>query len=267
MNRLLVACSIALCLLPLHAQKVTSTTEMERQIFDWTNQEREKAHVPPLEWNGRLAVAARLHSDEMAKQGQLSHQLPNEPAFSQRISDRGARFSAAAENVGFADDAETLQSGWMHSPGHRANILNPTYDEIGIGIVRKGDRFYATEDFDKGVQNLSAQEFEDGVTNEIARIRRQRGLAQFRVTHSLSLERTACSGETSARAAFADVNHPGAAEMRAFNFTAQSPDQLSNNLKQRVLDLPTGAVSIGACSTSDPAKGFSGYRVLIVLYR
>jgi uncharacterized protein YkwD len=267
MNCLFAMCSIILSLLPLHAQNVTSTTEMERQIFDWTNQEREKANVPALKWNGRLAIAARIHSDEMAKQGQLSHQLPNEPTFTQRISDRGARFSAAAENVGFADDAETLQSGWMHSPGHRANILNPIYDEIGIGIVRKGDRFYATEDFAKAVQNLSAQDFEDGVVGEIARIRKQRGLAQLRATHSASLERMACSGETSAGAAFGAVNHPGSAEMRAFNFTAQSANQLPSDLKQRALDLPTGAFTIGACSTSDPAKGFSGYRVLMVLYR
>ncbi len=266
MIRLVPLFSMAFLLLPLQAQNVTSTTEMERQVFGWTNQERAKANVPALKWNDRLAIAARIHSDEMAKQGQISHQLTGEPTFTQRISDRGARFSAAAENVGFADDAETLQSGWMHSPGHRANILNPTYDEIGIGIVRKGNRLYATEDFDKGVQNLSSEDFENKLADEIARMRRQRGLGQFSVTHSSALQRMACSGETSARAAFSTVNHPGTADMRAFNFTTESANQLPSNLKQRVLDMPTGTLAIGVCSTSDPSKGFSGYRVLAVLY-
>jgi hypothetical protein len=256
---------MALSLPALHAQ-ITSTTEMERQIFRWTNEERAKANVPALKWNDRLAIAARLHSDEMAKQGQISHQMPGEPSFTQRISDRGAGFSAAAENVGFADDAETLQSGWMHSPGHRANILNPLYDEIGIGIVRRGDRLYATEDFSKGVQNLSSEEFENTVAGTVAKLRRQRGLAPFTVTHSPSLARMACSGESSARAALTGVDRRNVAAMRAFNFTTESADQLPSDLKQAILELPAGSFAVGACSTSDPAKGFSGYRVLLVLY-
>ncbi|HWC17679.1 MAG TPA: CAP domain-containing protein, partial [Terriglobales bacterium] len=46
----------------LLAQEITSTTEMERQIFEWTNQERARVNAPPLAWDNRLAIAARLHS-------------------------------------------------------------------------------------------------------------------------------------------------------------------------------------------------------------
>jgi uncharacterized protein YkwD len=72
MSRFLFVCAVWFYALQLvHAQNVTSTTEMERQIFDWTNQERAKVNVPPLKWNDHLAIAARLHSDEMAKEKEL----------------------------------------------------------------------------------------------------------------------------------------------------------------------------------------------------
>ena len=60
---LLLACVVPL---RLQSEDVTSTTEMEQQILDWTNQERAKVNAPALKWNNRLALAARLHSDEMA---------------------------------------------------------------------------------------------------------------------------------------------------------------------------------------------------------
>jgi uncharacterized protein YkwD len=252
--------------LALAQSDVTSTTEMERQIFDWTNQERANANVPPLKWNERLAVAARLHSDEMVKQKQLSHQLKGEPSLGQRLSDRDARFSAIAENVGYGDDPQTLQSGWMHSAGHRANILNPAYTDMGIGIVRSGDRLYATEDFTKAVPRVAADDFEAAVAKRLTDLRRQRKLPPLTMSSSSSLRQMACSGQTSAKAGFGAV-HRSDSELYSFNFTASSASDLPANLVNRVMDLPSGGYDIGACSQSDPGTGFTNYRVLMVLHR
>ncbi|HKT26146.1 MAG TPA: CAP domain-containing protein, partial [Terriglobales bacterium] len=65
--KLLLVVVVAAFASQVAAQEITSTTEMERQIFEWTNQERAKVNAPPLTWDNRLAIAARLHSDEMAK--------------------------------------------------------------------------------------------------------------------------------------------------------------------------------------------------------
>src|SRR6266481_6458866 len=92
---LLLSCFFSL---RLPGQEITSTTQMEQQILEWTNQERAKVNAPALKWNNRLALAARLHSDEMAGRKELSHQLKGEPPFTQRLSERGAKFSGAAEN-------------------------------------------------------------------------------------------------------------------------------------------------------------------------
>lgn len=248
------------------AQQITSTTEMERQIFDWTNQERTKVNAPPLTWDNRLAIAARLHSDEMAKQKNLTHQLPGEAKFTERLSLQGARFSAAAENVGYGDDAETLQSGWMHSPGHRANLLNPAYNQMGVGIVRSGDRLWATEDFATGVSRLSSDDFEQAVEKQIASLRKEQGLPTMEVVSSSQLRRIACAGDTSGGAAMAALPRRNM-QAYSFNFTTPNAADLPNVLTKRVLEMPTGGYSIGACLSQAGNNGMSTYRVLIALYR
>jgi len=260
---LLLSCFFSL---RLPGQEITSTTQMEQQILEWTNQERAKVNAPPLKWNNRLALAARLHSDEMAGRKELSHQLKGEPPFTQRLSERGAKFSGAAENVGYADSAEELQSGWMHSPGHRANLLNPVYNEMGVGIVRSGNRLWATVDFGTGLQNLSSDDFEQGVEQQIASRRSNRRMAALKAMRSSQLRRVACSGDNSASAAFAALPHPGA-QASAFNFTTPNPTDLPSNLMNKVLELPSGNYSIGACATKAGNDGMSTYRVVVVLYR
>lgn len=262
---LLLACSICRpC--SISAQEITSTTEMERQIFDWTNQERAKVNAPPLSWDNRVAIAARLHSDEMAKQRNLNHQLDGEAKFTERLSLQGARFSAAAENVGFGDDADTLQSGWMHSPGHRTNLLNPLYTEMGVGIVRSGNQLWATEDFTTGVPRLSSEDFEQAVEKQIASLRKKQGLPAMAAAASTQLRHIACSGDTSGGAAFAAVPHHNL-QAYSFNFTSPQAADLPSVLTKRVLEMPSGTYSIGACLSQAGNNGMSTYRVLIALYR
>ncbi|HVH86451.1 MAG TPA: CAP domain-containing protein [Terriglobales bacterium] len=260
-----LACWLTLSL-PLAGQEITSTTDMERQIFEWTNQERAKVNAPPLNWDNHLVIAARLHSDEMAKQKELSHQLKGEPVFTERLSEQGARFSAAAENIGFGDDAETLQSGWMHSPLHRANLLNPVYTEMGVGIVRSGNRLWATEDFTTAIQRLSSEDFEQAVEHQIAARRKSRGLAAMTATGSSQLRRIACSGDSSGGAALAAVPRRNM-QAYSFNFTAPRADQLPTSLVNRLLEMPGGGYSIGACMSQSGNNGMTTYRVLLVLYR
>jgi uncharacterized protein YkwD len=239
---------------------------MERQIFEWTNQERTKVNAPPLNWDNHLVIAARLHSDEMAKQKELSHQVKGEPRFTERLSEQGARFSAAAENVGFGDDPETLQSGWMQSPLHRANLLNPAYTAMGVGIVRSGNRLWATEDFATAVQRLSSEDFEQAVAQQIASRRKARGLAAMSATASSQLRRLACSGDSSGGAALAAAPRRNM-QAYSFNFTSPKPDQLPSSLLSRILDMPSGGYSIGACVSQAGNNGMTTYRVLLVLYR
>src|SRR5262245_48931729 len=158
MNRIIVVMVVqALCWAGVaEAPKASSP---ERELLKLVNQERKDAGLEALQWNSNLAAAAELHTRTLADHGALSHRFPGEPDLTQRVSATGARFNAVAENVAVAETPEDAHLGLMNSPGHRANILNPNYNAVGIGVVAVGDRIYVTQDFAHVVPVYSDQQF------------------------------------------------------------------------------------------------------------
>src|SRR5205823_5914393 len=100
-----------------------------------------------LKWDDKLMQSARKHTERMKSAHSLSHQVDGEPVLLQRIAATGLRFNASAENVAYATNPDDLHPGWMHSEGHRKNILNPQYNSVGIGVMKAGDVYYATQNF------------------------------------------------------------------------------------------------------------------------
>jgi uncharacterized protein YkwD len=108
------------------------SAEMARLV----NIERKKHGAPALAMNRALGKSAQAHALFMAENDCFAHRCPNEPNLGKRARDAGYDWRAVAENIaaGQADVAEVV-AGWMTSPGHARNILNPRYREIGIGYV------------------------------------------------------------------------------------------------------------------------------------
>jgi uncharacterized protein YkwD len=116
----------------------------EQELLDLTNQERKKEGLAPLRPNPVLVKVARAHAVNMAKQQKPEHVLDNKTPY-QRIKEAGYRYYVAGENVAAGEtDVEDTFKGWMASPGHRANILDRKYTEIGLGLGRddKGWVYY-----------------------------------------------------------------------------------------------------------------------------
>ena len=111
----------------------------EQQLFQLANQERARAGLPALQWDERLQRAAREHSQLMAQHGELSHDFAGEPPLSKRLAARDIRLDNDAENVAYDGSAEHAHQGFLHSPPHRANIMNPKYNAGGVGVPRKGE--------------------------------------------------------------------------------------------------------------------------------
>src|SRR5277367_4919601 len=130
----------------------------EQQVMDLANQDRAQQGLPPLKWDPALAQAAAEHAQLMAQQPSLSHQYPGEPDLVARSGAAGAHFRSIAENVALAPTPQALEQEWMHSAPHRANILNPAMNTIGVGLVRRGGYYYAVEDFADGVAELGPQQ-------------------------------------------------------------------------------------------------------------
>ncbi|GIH29524.1 hypothetical protein Aph01nite_78340 [Acrocarpospora phusangensis] len=122
-------------------------TSVENEVVRLTNVEREKAGCKPLVHEARLHTAARNHSADMSAKNYFSHDSQDGRSFVDRIKATGYSFSSIGENIakGQSSAAEVVR-GWMNSQGHRENILNCSYTQIGVGYVAAGGPYW-TQDF------------------------------------------------------------------------------------------------------------------------
>ncbi|OMP66657.1 S-layer homology domain-containing protein [Domibacillus epiphyticus] len=112
---------------------------IEQQIFLLVNQERMEAGVNPLKLANDLSFVARVKSKDMRDQNYFDHQSPVYGSPFNMMNDFGLDYMAAGENIaGGQDSAVAVMNAWMNSTGHRNNILNPDFAEIGIGYVDGG---------------------------------------------------------------------------------------------------------------------------------
>ena len=104
-------------------------------VFNLTNTSRSESGLSALTWNDALARAAQAKADDMLAKGYFSHTSPDGRLPWDFITVQGYNYLTAGENLaeGFVE-AETTEEAWMNSPGHRANILNKNFQEIGVGI-------------------------------------------------------------------------------------------------------------------------------------
>src|SRR5437763_1113367 len=94
----------------------------EKKIFELTNQERKKKELPPFKLSANLQKVARAHSENMAKQGKMEHNLDGMTPM-QRVRAAGYAYARIHENIGAGDPEvpiEDLMKAWMDSEGHRA---------------------------------------------------------------------------------------------------------------------------------------------------
>lgn len=100
------------------------------------NELRRKAGAPPLELNPKLEQAAQGHAQDMLARGYFAHKSPSDTTVRERSRKAGYNWRAIGENIAEGQTSvDEVVTTWMGSPGHRKNILNPNYRELGIGLV------------------------------------------------------------------------------------------------------------------------------------
>jgi uncharacterized protein YkwD len=123
------------------------------QVLSLANTERAKAGCGPLKLNSKLNTAAQAHTTDMATHNFFSHDSQDGRSPFDRIKAAGYSFGAAAENIAAGSTtAAGAMDQWMHSAGHKANILNCTYVDLGVGFAKGVNADYAgywTQDFGK----------------------------------------------------------------------------------------------------------------------
>ncbi|MGW3623680.1 CAP domain-containing protein [Streptomyces sp. NPDC000880] len=115
-------------------------------VLKLVNSERSKAGCSPLVMNAKLTKAAQDHSKDMASHRNMSHTGSDGSSPGDRITRAGYTWSTYGENVAYGySTPESVMAGWMASPGHKRNILNCAFKEIGVGLAQPGN--YWTQDF------------------------------------------------------------------------------------------------------------------------
>lgn len=124
-----------------------TTTSVAAQVVQLTNAERGRSGRARLLANARLMRAAQLHAEQIARAGEMAHVLPNAayPRAEDRLAAAGYDWQTFGENLalGQPSPAAAVRS-WMHSRGHRSNIVSPAFTELGVGYAtdRAGRPYY-----------------------------------------------------------------------------------------------------------------------------
>ncbi len=236
--------------------------ESEQEIVRLVNQERQSRGLATLVVDERLLQAARLHSQRMAATGEVEHLVAGEPVLTLRL--RALRFDVSGENVALAADAARAHTALMHSPGHRANILDAQFNAIGVGVVRTEKGIYVTEDFARRLPEVSVDEAEAQIADGLNRLRRAAGMPILNRLPASELRTRACG--------MADNNRldPNAGLLsgkvsNSVAFTATDLTQLPASL-QRLKTQPASAFSVGACYRSSAHYENPVFWIILVTY-
>jgi uncharacterized protein YkwD len=124
--------------LPFTISVYKARPDLEAQMLILVNNERLKNGLKLVKADTEIAVVARKHSADMFKRGYFSHYTPEGKNPFDRMKAGGISFLTAGENLALAQTLSIAHTGLMNSPGHRANILNPSFGRLGIGILDGG---------------------------------------------------------------------------------------------------------------------------------
>lgn len=112
----------------------------EAEVIRLTNQVRVENGLKPLTTNWELSRVARYKSQDMVDKHYFNHTSPTYGSPFQMMRAFGITYRSAGENIAYGyRTPQAVVDGWMNSPGHRANILNASYTQIGVGYVPQGN--------------------------------------------------------------------------------------------------------------------------------
>jgi len=136
LNGILSPIPFAISQSSLKVSQSIGVTNFETELLKLTNLERRKVGLAPLKLSSKLTKAAQSHAEDMANKNYFSHTGKNGSTMADRTKATGYKYSFLGENLaaGRATPEGTIRQ-WMNSTGHRANILNANFTEIGFGYA------------------------------------------------------------------------------------------------------------------------------------
>jgi uncharacterized protein YkwD len=221
--------------------------QAEHVLLDLANQARAQAGVPLLSLDAGLCQAARAHAEAMFAARQLSHRFDGEPSLPQRLATAThAQLDQEAENVALDFNAENGHQHLMLSPPHRANLLNPAYNVVGLGVVRSGDELYIVQDFGHALPNYSAAEVKDRIAATVAQVRHQANRPDLARRDLPTADDAACSMAHADKLGASSI-HQLAQRFTVLTFTSLHPEILPAEASHMLSRNNLRSFSVGAC--------------------
>ncbi len=230
----------------------------EKRIFEEINSERVSHGLSALQWDDHAANAARAHAQLLAKNDRLSHQFPGESSLPERLGATGARFTVSAENVAHTGFIEDVHPALMGSSGHRANILNSSYNAVGIGVIEEKGAFYVTQDFIFLVPSYSESQFKSAFAEAFNLARKGKGLRPLGAREDPGLHDLACVTDGNA-AKLSDQLYGVSAIVV---FTSSDPHHLPQEMNPRITNTYFHSMRYGVCFRPDRQHGYANFWVV-----
>jgi uncharacterized protein YkwD len=223
----------------------------EQTLLQLANQSRAQHSLPPLRWDSALALAARNHLRWVLRNpGELRHQYPGEPDLVARGASARARFSTISENIAaHGQTPADLHNIWMNSPVHRANLLDPRLNVVGIAVVENQGLLFAVEDFGRDVPALTP----DTVERQVQKLLQAQGFPPAPSNEDARKTCTMSQGQAGTPKLViqwdgADISH--------------LPDAVLQNLDKTRYK----SAAVGACPGHQPNQQFTTYHIAVLLY-
>jgi hypothetical protein len=211
------------------------------------NQARAQVGAPALALDAGLSQAARTHAEAMFAARQLSHQFDGEPSLPQRLGNATrTTLDQEGENVALDFDAAKGHQHLMLSPPHRANLLNPAYNVIGLGVVRSGDRVYIVQDFGHALPNYSVTEVKDRIAASVAQARHQTNQPDLVRRDLLTADDAACSMAQADKLGTSPVRQL-AQRYTVMTYTSVRPEMLPESAGRVLSGHNLRSFSVGVC--------------------
>lgn len=125
----------------------TGTAANEKLAFDLLNADRAKNGLAPLKLNSQLTKLGENYAKDMIQRNFFAHTDPDGKSPFDRMAKAGISYKSAGENLAINTNVTTAETAFMNSSGHRANILNSSYTDVGVGVAydSKGSAYVVQE--------------------------------------------------------------------------------------------------------------------------
>ena len=112
-----------------------SLTADEKEVFNLINQQRANNGLPALKIDNELQRVARIKAQDMVDKNYFSHNSPTYGSPFDMMKSFKISYKTAGENIAGNNNNSAAVTAWMNSPGHKANILNSSFNYTGVGVV------------------------------------------------------------------------------------------------------------------------------------